>query len=838
MTILPEEKFYRFTKNKTLTVNEPNISKHKPEKEMFAMQKNDCKKRTLIHKLAIIWFGFLLLFALLLSAGCKQFEHPSEDVPFEAFGTITEYSTYAKGEMLTDSFYYSDAWFGENPENRNDHLALMSMQLSAAAIEKDENGHGAKALRTLGFERVGFAGFETEDPDDCAYTWATKKLGDYTLVAIVIQSYALDAPTKTKGWKQNLRVNGEFASGEHAAFKKAAEKVLDGIAALGGRKAKYWIMGQSRAGALANLIAAKLPDKLGTSNKGVFAYTFESPATVDAAIAQSSSEKYSYIHNYITSDDIVTLIPMWGMVRYGKDYELKSEDTELALSEELTKIGSGAADVYVGSYEEKIRELVEYLEARVSAGAESAETGSREDYSRFRRDVFEDNNGNPMTIEYSYQEIMEHVMGMIFSGELNGLSIDLLEENLSEFASFVCFFFFAVKGEPDGDAATVTAYYMQAAQGLRNIINGLMPSGSVSLNDTDFYALLRLIGPKAVDVNYEREGDDRLDVIGYIYPVIDLAESFSKLNYSHYFDVVIARLKTLAPQPSAQSFEVSVAAPKEGDSATMLADAFTAQIEDSGQAWLSVKNAEWNIGEQTLQSGSLYYFNAELNVVGHLVPESFRILINGKAPVEVSCKYDKGAYIVRITWEFAIGTPDIVSLSFETGNGATAPASFSVEKGKMLKYAEKPAFLKSFSENGKTVLFDNWKDESGMQWEEITATEDMRFFAKWIQIIDDVRISFTMAVGESIKTPTVPEGAVYIITEYHVSDEDYNFIEEVTGAGTYYVSISVFDETINEYDEKDYSGKITVNGEEHGDYSYDCYEKPVILAVYITYTVE
>ena len=88
-----------------------------------------------------------------------------------------------------------------------------------------------------------------------------------------------------------------------------------------------------RGGALANLIAAKLPGKLGTANKGVYAYTFESPATTDASLALTGSGQYSYIHNYLSGDDIVPLLPMWGMVRYGNEYELKSEETELALAD-------------------------------------------------------------------------------------------------------------------------------------------------------------------------------------------------------------------------------------------------------------------------------------------------------------------------------------------------------------------------------------------------------------------------------------------------------------------------------------------------------------------------
>lgn len=622
-----------------------------------------------------------------------------EDLSFEAFGTIAESSTYAAGETLNDSFYYQDAWFGEDPAVKNDSLALISMQLVGAATEKGEASAAAKAFDLMGFQTVGFVGYETDDPDDCAYTYAIKKIGDCKLIAIAVQSYAFDTPTKIKGWKQNFLVNDDSASGEHAAFAKAVGKVLDGIAGLGGgENAKYWIMGHSRGGALANLIAAKLPEKLGNTNKGIYAYTFESPATTDSSLART--ETYAYIHNYLSGDDIVPLIPMWGMVRYGNEYELKSEETELALTEELQKIGSEAAEFEFYSNEYLLKELVEYLESRV---------GLRENYSKIYRDTYQDENGATKTIEYSYQDTMVHLMESIFSGEFSTLSADLLSENMTTFASSVYLLADAVKAEPDGDPEAITTPYFQAAQGIRNVVNGMIPDGSVSLTDIDFYAVLRLIGPKAIDADYERKGIDLVDVIGYIYPLVDLAQSAATMVYSHQFDVVIARLKALAPQPEAQNFELSIPAPKDGDATALFADAFAAQIEGLDQAWISVENAGWNIGEQTLAGGSLSYFCAKLKVVGHRVPETFQILIDGKAPVEVSSEYENGVCVVRLKWEFAVGTPDLVSVSFVMGNGAVAPAPLSIPKGKMLKYIEKPAFDPYYSESGKTLFLGDWK---------------------------------------------------------------------------------------------------------------------------------
>ncbi len=823
------------------------------------MKKNNPDKCAFSQKAALFFQVLLIALLLFLFFGCKRSttvpapenspsdegktEQVAEYTPAEVFGAITEYSTFAPGETLDDSFYYSDAWFDKAPQERNDALALLSMQLSAAAATKDENGHGANALRAIGFDKIGFEGFETDDPDDCAYTWATKEIGDCRLVVIVVQSYALDAQTKTKGWKQNFTVNGESTTGEHAAFATAAGKVLDKIAGLGGAKAKYWITGQSRGGALANLIAAKLPEKLGASNQGVYAYTFESPATVDASFAESGSGKYAYIHNYIANDDIVTMIPAWGMTRYGKDYELKSEATESALKAELAKIGSKAAEADHNSRAELATELVRFLEARIAAGAPI--NGGRANYSVIRRDAFKDAEENDAVIEYSYQDTLVHLMGMIFSGELSGIEIDELTDKLPELTGFASLLATAVREENAGSAEAAVPHYRQSAQELRRVLNEVVKR-EISLSETDFYALLRLFGPRLIDLDYTPEDDEPASVFSYLLPVFDIAVSAGDLTYSHHFDTVIARLKTRAPQPTQPSFEVVVTSPKSGDAASKMVNEFADQIAKRNENWLSVQSAAWNTDRQDLQSGSLYYFEAKLKVVGHLVPEFFIVRINGKAPVDISVAYEKGIPVACLTWEFAVGTPEETSLFFDTGNGAEAPETLRLSMGKRLKYVEKPAFAEKFFEEGETLFFRDWQDGDGNFWDDVTVSGETRLFAKWIRVIDNVQLSFVLpSVGEQIQSPFLPEGVLYRVSEFHVNDENYRTVEEITCAGEYELIVflvavpgeSVFAETVDNFDERVYAGSVALNGKESQSFWYEPYEDPALLVMTESFTV-
>ena len=144
-------------------------------------------------------------------------------------GNVDWESTYSAGNTIHDTFYYSDDWFSEKPEKQNDELALASMQLTAAAVDDDENGTGATFLRSLGFDEIGFSDFASSDNEDCNYIWARKTIGsgndESTLVAVVIQSFSSDNTLKRKAWRQNVTVNdpeSDTPSGEHFAFARAA----------------------------------------------------------------------------------------------------------------------------------------------------------------------------------------------------------------------------------------------------------------------------------------------------------------------------------------------------------------------------------------------------------------------------------------------------------------------------------------------------------------------------------------------------------------------------------------------------------------------------------------
>ncbi|MCR4951002.1 MAG: hypothetical protein K6A40_06745, partial [Solobacterium sp.] len=436
--------------------------------------------------------------------------HAEEEDP-NIYGTLTEISTSDPSVTLKDSFYYSDDWFSQKPEVRNDALALVSMQLTAAAIDDNTDGYGTAFLKELGFSDIGYSDFDSEDPEDCAYTYAKKTLKDGTTLTVVcVQSYSVDPKVKMKGWKQNFIVNGENAEGEHKGFGTASDKVIDAVAALGGDK--VWITGQSRGGAIANLIAAKLKEKTAAD---IYAYTFEVPAVTDSVADPSA---YSYIHNYLCSDDLVTKVPMWNMVRYGNVYKLNTEETNAGMQEELQKLQSPAAEKNVSDSEDAVTKLVSDLESRVP---------ERADYSRVRTDAFTDEEGNAKEIVYTYQETLAGLFGFIFGGEMEGFEASALMEKIFEMQPQLQSLIDAVKLEEAGKEEEAMPKYWTAANGLRTMIGSLTKSGTISLPAEGFYALLRLAGPVAVDTSYEESGEALLDLLGYLSPLLLTAADVS-----------------------------------------------------------------------------------------------------------------------------------------------------------------------------------------------------------------------------------------------------------------------------------------------------------------------
>ena len=470
----------------------------------------------------------LMTFGTFMLAGCgKSYEHIFGDV--EWLSTYKESSSDTEKKTIKDTFYYSDDWFSDDPSSENKELALASMQLIASCVSDEADNTGAAFLKDMGFDEVGYSNFDSDDPDDCNYTWARKAAGDTKLIAVVMQSINDDWEMRNKAWKQNFTVNEPGVadpSGEHYAYAKAVEKIIDDVAALsGGSPATYWITGHSRCGAIANVLAAKLPEK--ADGAKVFAYTFEAPATVDAEAAGN----IKYIHNYVCSDDIVTHIPLWGMTRYGVTHDLKTKETDEGLVAALEALGSGAAGMKARIVtDDVVTRLAENLEAKVP---------SRAEYSAEKTDKWTDADGVSHELTYSCQEAFVKLMDLVFNENSSGSLLEGLAAKRGDLEGAISDLAEGVKLEAGGNDPA--AEYWEAAGSLYAVLSDVS-GGEMPISEEDLYKVINVAAPVLITIPEDGgEPDTELltDVIGYT----------RELTYSHTFDTAIARLKVLAPTP-------------------------------------------------------------------------------------------------------------------------------------------------------------------------------------------------------------------------------------------------------------------------------------------------
>ena len=265
----------------------------------------------------------------------KQSDDPGDPGNPMVYGDLKEFSTFAQGELLNDSFYFNKNWFaGKDIDGRNDELALLSMQIAATAAENDPDRRCADILNKLGFDGVTSTS-PADEEEGPGLTYGICKTGSDVIAAIVVHSINLD--DAAQGAEENIE--GQKRAAEQFDVAGLVKKMKD----LGGSgcRLKFWVMGHGRGGAAAYLLAHRL--KNDAVKPEVFGYTFEAPAVVDTDIAAASDD--SYIHDYVCGEDQAA--SAGGKARYGTTHDLlqilsSRVITNTTVNQILRKLGSGA----------------------------------------------------------------------------------------------------------------------------------------------------------------------------------------------------------------------------------------------------------------------------------------------------------------------------------------------------------------------------------------------------------------------------------------------------------------------------------------------------------------
>lgn len=129
--------------------------------------------------------------------------------------------------------------------------------------------------------------------------------------------------------------------GDHTGYTDASAEIIEAVrpwiagSHRRGEEVTLLVVGHSRGGAIANIVAAQADDELTGEAAGalglaagdaVACYTFAAPATTLGG--QAHAERYTNIYNVVNPSDIVPYLPLasWGYARYGEDLYLPALD--------------------------------------------------------------------------------------------------------------------------------------------------------------------------------------------------------------------------------------------------------------------------------------------------------------------------------------------------------------------------------------------------------------------------------------------------------------------------------------------------------------------------------
>ena len=229
-------------------------------------------------------------------------------------------------------FFYSDGYFTDPASVYNAQLASMSLCFACSSMAsskakkisyKNKSSNARHLLDRIGFKDICVNSDFVSKPgqDTIGVVMGRKEIdtpgGTYTLISVGIRGAGYE-----QEWVGNMKMG---SAGDAEGFHTAAVRAEEAVAAYIDRysidtdRAKFWIAGFSRAGAVTDLLTRELTNAYDPGGTNVYGYSFATPRG-----AFKKSKTYPNSHCVInTVDAIPCVAPEYmGFTHYGDDMRI------------------------------------------------------------------------------------------------------------------------------------------------------------------------------------------------------------------------------------------------------------------------------------------------------------------------------------------------------------------------------------------------------------------------------------------------------------------------------------------------------------------------------------
>ena len=282
-----------------------------------------------------------------------------EDV--QAYTVVTPPTSGDGCTEFSSTVYFGDSYFDATPTVFNSHLASASAYLMACSVpggditkmDREEWYKQQPKMLENFLTTIGFTNFKANEDYTTQTTFDTIGVGAaYKEINVTGGTYTLIACAPRSGqyfaeWANNFYLgDGSKSDYMHEGWYNAANKEIKFLQDYVEEyhitgKVKLWLAGFSRGGAVTNLTAALLDNKLDKGEKvfgdnvaftfeDLYAYTYEAPqgANIDSKTVKAPKDEiYNNIWNIINPNDVVPKVAMskFGFTRFGRDRYIKTK---------------------------------------------------------------------------------------------------------------------------------------------------------------------------------------------------------------------------------------------------------------------------------------------------------------------------------------------------------------------------------------------------------------------------------------------------------------------------------------------------------------------------------